>query len=47
VLIVAMVILFFIMLILVRGISRSIQSEVPEGSEGDLSGLNDDDDEDK
>jgi hypothetical protein len=47
VLIVAMVILFFIMLILVRGISRSIQSEVPEGSEGDLAGLNDDDDDDK
>jgi hypothetical protein len=42
-----MVILFFIMLILVRGITRSIESEVPEGSEGDLAGLNDDDDDDK
>ena len=47
VLIVAMVILFFIMLILVRGITRSIESDVPEGSEGDLAGLNDDDDDDK
>lgn len=47
VLIVAMVILFFIMLILVRGISRSLQTEVPPGSEGDLAALNDDDDDDK
>ena len=47
VLIVAMVLLFFIMLILVRGISRSLKSEIPEGSEGDLSVFNDDDDDDK
>ncbi|MEE9910885.1 MAG: cache domain-containing protein [Deltaproteobacteria bacterium] len=47
VLIVAMVILFFIMLILVRGISRSLRSEIPEGSEGDLSVFNDDDEDDK
>jgi len=47
VLIVSMVILFFIMLILVRGITRSIESDVPEGSEGDLAGLHDDDDDDK
>jgi hypothetical protein len=47
VLIVAMVILFFIMLILVRGITRSLRSDVPRGSEGDLVGLNDDDDDDK
>jgi hypothetical protein len=47
VLIVAMVILFFIMLILVRGITRSLRSEVPEGSKGDLSVFNDDDDDDK
>lgn len=46
VLIIAMVILFFIMLILVRGISRSLKAEVPQGSEGDLSGLHDDDDDD-
>jgi hypothetical protein len=47
VLIVAMVLLFFIMLILVRGISRSLRAEIPEGSEGDLSVFNDDDDDDK
>lgn len=47
VLIVAMVILFFIMLILVRGISRSLRSEIPQGSEGDLAVFNDDDDDDK
>jgi len=47
VLIVAMVLLFFIMLILVRGISRSLKSEIPEGSEGDLSVFNDDDEDDK
>jgi amino acid transporter len=47
VLIIAMVILFFIMLILVRGISRSLRSDVPQGSEGDLAALNDDDDDDK
>jgi len=44
VLIIAMVILFFIMLILVRGISRSLRAEIPQGSEGDLAGLHDDDD---
>ena len=47
VLIVAMVILFFIMLILVRGISRSLRSDIPEGSEGDLSVFNEDDEDDK
>lgn len=47
VLIFSMVILFFIMLILVRGISRSLKSEIPEGSEGDLSVFNDDDEDDK
>ena len=47
VLIVAMVILFFIMLILVRGISRSLRSEIPQGSEGDLAVFNEDDDDDK
>lgn len=47
VLIVSMVILFFIMLILVRGIGRSLRADVPQGSEGDLSGLHDDDDDDK
>jgi hypothetical protein len=46
VLIIAMVILFFIMLILVRGISRSLKSEIPQGSEGDLSALHDDEDDD-
>ena len=34
ILIASMIILFFIMLLLVRGISRSIQAEVPAGSEG-------------
>ncbi len=47
IIIISMIILFFIMVLLIRGISRSIQSEVPEGSEGDLAGLNDDDDDDK
>ena len=47
VLIFSMIILFFIMLILVRGISRSLKSEIPEGSEGDLSVFNDDDEDDK
>jgi hypothetical protein len=45
ILIASMIILFFIMLLLVRGISRSIQAEVPAGSEGDA--FNDDDDDDK
>jgi hypothetical protein len=47
IIIVSMVILFFIMVLLMRGIGRSIQAEIPEGSEGDLSVLNDDDDDDK
>ena len=37
ILIASMIILFFIMLLLVRGISRSLQAEVPRGSEGDRS----------
>ena len=41
ILIASMIILFFIMLLLVRGISRSLQAEIPRGSEG-LS-LDDDD----
>ena len=45
ILIAAMVLLFFIMLLLVRGISRSIESEIPKGSEGEA--LYDDDDDDK
>jgi len=44
ILIAAMVLLFFIMLLLVRGISRSLQSEVPRGSEGVASYDDDDDD---
>jgi hypothetical protein len=47
VLIAAMVILFFIMIILVRGITRSLRSKIPEGSAGDLSVFNDDDDDEK
>jgi Na+-transporting methylmalonyl-CoA/oxaloacetate decarboxylase gamma subunit len=44
----AMIILFFIMFLLVRGIGRSLQAEIPEGSEGDvLSSFDDDDDDDK
>lgn len=43
ILIASMIILFFIMLLLVRGITRSLQAEVPKGSEGPL---NFDDDED-
>ncbi len=46
ILIVSMIILFLMMLLLARGITRSIQSEVPEGSEGQLS-FDDDDDDDK
>jgi hypothetical protein len=42
-----MVILFFIMVSSDARHRRSIQSEVPEGSEGDLAALNDDDDDDK
>ena len=43
ILIASMIILFFIMLLLVRGIARSLQAEIPKGSEGPL---NFDDDED-
>jgi hypothetical protein len=43
ILIASMIILFFIMLLLVRGISRSLQTEIPRGSEG-LSFDDDDDD---
>jgi hypothetical protein len=46
ILIASMIILFFIMLLLVRGISRSLQSEIPEGSEG-VGSFDDDDDDDK
>lgn len=46
ILIASMVLLFFIMLLLVRGITRSLQSEIPEGSEG-VSSFDDDDDDDK
>lgn len=46
ILIASMIILFFIMLLLVRGISRSLRAEIPEGSEG-LSSFDDDDDDDK
>ena len=44
ILIASMIILFFIMLLLVRGISRSLQAEIPKGSEG--SSFDDDDDDD-
>ena len=47
ILIASMIILFFIMLLLVRGIARSIQAEVPEGSESVSSFDDDDDDDDK
>ena len=43
ILIASMIILFFIMLLLVRGISRSLKAEIPRGSEG-LSFDDDDDD---
>ena len=46
ILIASMIILFFIMLLLVRGITRSLRAEVPEGSEG-MSSFDDDDDDDK
>ena len=46
ILIASMIILFLMMLLLARGITRSIQAEVPAGSEGTLS-FNDDDDDDK
>jgi hypothetical protein len=44
ILIASMIILFFIMLLLVRGISRSLQAEVPKGSEGPSTFDDDDDD---
>ncbi len=44
ILIASMIILFLMMLLLARGITRSIQAEVPAGSEGSLS-FDDDDDE--
>jgi hypothetical protein len=47
ILIASMIILFFIMLLLVRGISRSLRAEIPEGSEGGMSSFDDDDDDDK
>ncbi len=46
ILIASMIILFFIMLLLVRGITRSLQAEIPEGSEG-VGHFDDDDDDDK
>ena len=46
ILIASMIVLFLMMLLLARGISRSIQAEVPAGSENPLS-LDDDDDDDK
>jgi hypothetical protein len=46
ILIASMILLFLIMWLLVRGINRSIQAEVPAGSEGELS-FDDDDDDDK
>jgi hypothetical protein len=46
ILIASMIILFFIMLLLVRGITRSLRSEIPEGSEG-MASFDDDDDDDK
>ncbi len=45
ILIASMIILFFIMLLLVRGISRSLESKIPEGSE--VGAFDDDDDDDK
>ena len=44
ILIASMIILFFIMLLLVRGVSRSLEAEIPKGSEG--SSFDDDDDDD-
>lgn len=45
ILIASMIILFFIMLLLVRGISRSLEAKIPEGSE--VGAFDDDDDDDK
>lgn len=44
ILILSMILLFCIMLLLVRGVTRSLQAEIPEGSEGISSGKDDDDD---
>jgi hypothetical protein len=46
ILLMSMFILFIIMFLLVRGISRSLQAEIPEGSEG-AGSFDDDDDDDK
>jgi hypothetical protein len=46
ILIASMIILFFIMLLLVRGVRRSLEAEIPKGSEG-ISSFDDDDDDDK
>jgi flagellar biosynthesis/type III secretory pathway M-ring protein FliF/YscJ len=46
ILIASMIILFLIMLLLARGVSRSMRAEVPAGSENPLS-FDDDDDDDK
>ena len=46
ILIASMIILFFIMMLLVRGVSRSLEAEIPKGSEGQSS-FDDDDDDDK
>jgi len=46
ILIASMILLFFIMLLLVRGISRSLRAEIPEGSEG-MTPFDDEDDDDK
>ena len=46
ILIASMIILFLMMLLLARGITRSIQAEVPAGSEGTVS-FDDDDEDDK
>ena len=46
ILIASMIILFFIMLLLVRGIGRSLEAEIPEGSEG-VGHFDDDEDDDK
>ncbi|MFZ3103743.1 MAG: cache domain-containing protein [Smithella sp.] len=43
ILIASMIILFFIMLLLVRGISRSLEAKIPEGSEAGAFDDNDDD----
>ena len=47
ILIASMIILFLILWLLVRGINRSIQSEVPEGSQPPLAFDDDDEDDDK